>query len=550
VLNEEIAVVEEEARASVLDNDTGERLDDEETGARMERYLVGDKDANLKEKEILEEALEHAQKVTAARDTKLTWLLDNTLREMVRRIPKVIIFTRYKDTLDYLARNIPEHRNFKDVKIFTLDGSMNEAQRTEKFREFETADQAVLVATDCISEGINLQYVASQIIHYELPWNPNRLEQRNGRVDRYGQPKPIVYIRTMVVNDSLEAAILKVLVEKAFRIRDAFGFSPPFFGDDISVLDLIREQGYDVRIGQRSMDEFLKDFSPEPEQAINPFSDESIERMKHDNFYGQSGIDLSEVKKRLTETENLIGSQEQIERFVKSGLNRFGCRISGNVDRTFRVDLTNILDKRLLQGLNDKLVLNRATFDRMLGSNDPELEVIDLGHRLVRNLIDLVKQLTFSSKESDVYGRTACMATKATTKVSAVYTFLARYAVHTNPVSIVEELLKVGFEVHGEGSLAEAEIEALSKAEAAVNCRTGTEMREDLAISLSKSNLEEALKLRAEERCSELTTERGQVKKSLEGRGEQQWLEGIDNLSVASVDLLCVTIYYPALGGS
>jgi hypothetical protein len=186
----------------------------------------------------------------------------------------------------------------------------------------------------------------------------------------------------------------------------------------------------------------------------------------------------------------------------------------------------------------------------MLGSNDPELEVIDLGHRLVRNLIDLVKQLTFSSKESDVYGRTACMATKATTKVSAVYTFLARYAVHTNPVSIVEELLKVGFEVHGEGSLAEAEIEALSKAEAAVNCRTGTEMREDLAISLSKSNLEEALKLRAEERCSELTTERGQVKKSLEGRGEQQWLEGIDNLSVASVDLLCVTIYYPALGGS
>ena len=57
VLDEEIAVVEEEARASVLDNDTGERIDDEETGARMERYLVGDKDATLKEKEILEQTL-------------------------------------------------------------------------------------------------------------------------------------------------------------------------------------------------------------------------------------------------------------------------------------------------------------------------------------------------------------------------------------------------------------------------------------------------------------------------------------------------------------
>jgi superfamily II DNA/RNA helicase len=336
ILDEDVAIVEEEARAEVLDNDTGERVDDEETGARMERFLVGDREAHIKEKELLTKTLHEAQRVTASRDTKLTWLLDNTLREMFRRIAKVIIFTRYRDTLKYIAKNIPEHRNFREVKIVTLDGSMNEAQRAERFLEFKKASQAVLVATDCISEGINLQDVASQIIHYELPWNPNRLEQRNGRVDRYGQREDTVYIRTMVVNDSLEAAILKVLVEKAFQIRQDFGFSPPFFGDDISVLDLIREQGYDVKIGQRSMDDFLKDFSPEPEQVINPFSDESIERMKNDNFYGQSSIDLSEVQRRLTETENLIGSREQIKHFVKSGLNRFGSQISENLDETFR----------------------------------------------------------------------------------------------------------------------------------------------------------------------------------------------------------------------
>jgi len=547
--DEEASVAEEEARAEVLDNDTGERVDDEETGARMERYLVGDKEALLKEKELLERTLFEAQKVTAAKDTKLTELLDNTLRIMVRRIPKVIIFTRYRDTLDYLAKNIPEHRNFKEVKVSTLDGSMNEAQRAEKFKEFEKASQAILVATDCISEGINLQYVASQIIHYELPWNPNRLEQRNGRVDRYGQPKDTVFIRTMVVNDSLEAAILKVLVEKAFQIRQDFGFSPPFFGDDISVLDLIREQGYDVKIGQRGLDDFLKDMSPEPEQVINPFSDESIQRMKNDNFYGQSSIDLSEVQKRLTETENLIGSREQIQNFVKSGLNRFGCRITGNVDETFKIDLSNISDKRLSQGLSDP-ILKRVTFDPLRGRDDPELEVIDLGHRLVRNLIDLVKQLTFSSKDSDIYGRTACIATRNAPKVSAVYTFLARYAVHTQPVSIVEGLLRVGFEVHGEGKLSQADVDALSRSVPVVHTRTEAEMKEDLSSALSKLNLETALQKRAEERCAELAVERAKVKKSLEGRGEQQWLEGIDNLSVASVDLLCVTVYYPALGGS
>jgi hypothetical protein len=75
-------------------------------------------------------------------------------------------------------------------------------------------------------------------------------------------------------------------------------------------------------------------------------------------------------------------------------------------------------------------------------------------------------------------------------------------------------------------------------------------MREDLVAALSKLNLETELRRRAEERCAELAVERAQVKKSLEARGEQQWLEDIDNLSVASVDLLCVTVYYPAIGGS
>lgn len=541
---EEASVDEEEARAEVLDNDTGERVDDEETGARMERFLVGDRGALETERDLLEQALREAQRVTTARDSKLTYMLENTLRQMFRKIPKVIIFTRYKDTLDYLAKNIPEHRHFAHLKgkgIVTLDGSLNESQRAERFHDFDKAPEAIMIATDCISEGINLQYVASQIIHYELPWNPNRLEQRNGRVDRYGQPQDTVVIRTMVVNDSLEAAILKVLVEKAFRIRQDFGFAPPFFGDDVSVLDLIRERGLDVKIGQQSLDEFLRDVTPE-EVVIDPFSEESIQRMKNDNFYGQSSIDLSEVQKRLAETENLIGSREEIQNFVKSGLNRFGCRMTGNVDGTFKIEVS---DARLAQGL-DKTVIPRATFDPLRGRDDPELDVIDLGHRLVRNLIELVKELTFSSK--DTYGRTACVAMKSASKVSAVYTFLTRYAVHTKPVSIVEELLSVGAEVHGDAWLTRQEIDALSRSTPFAHSRTEAEMCQDLSVVLSKPSLDDMMKKRAEERSAELIMERQKVKKSLEDRGDKEWLEGIDQLSVASVDLLCATVYYPVVG--
>lgn len=541
-LDEEASIDEQEARAEVLDNDTGERVDDEETGTRMERFLLGDIGALQTEKELLQETLQEAQRVTPTKDSKLTYMLENTLRQMFRKIPRVIIFTRYRDTLDYLARSIPEHRHFKGVKIVTLDGSLNESQRAERFHEFEVTPEAIMIATDCISEGINLQYVASQMIHYELPWNPNRLEQRNGRVDRYGQPQETVVIRTMVVNDSLEAAILVVLVQKAFRIRKDFGFSPPFFGDDVSVLDLIRERGLDVKIGQRGLDDFLQDITPE-EVVVDPFSDESIQRMKNDNFYGQSSIDLSEVQKRLTETEDLIGSRNEIQNFVKSGLNKFGCRMTDNADSTFRIE---ILDGRLAQGL-DKTIIPRATFDPLRGRDDPELDVIDLGHRLVRNLIEMVKELTFSSKET--YGRTACIATKSATKVTSIYTFLARYAVYTKPVSIVEELLKIGLDVHEDRKLAQPEVDALSHAAPTSQSRTGQEMCEDLTIALSKSHLEEEMRKKAEERCAELAVERQKVKKSLEDRGEKEWLEGIDKLSVASVDLLCVTVYYPMSEG-
>ena len=161
---------------------------------------------------------------------------------------KVIIFTRFKDTLEYLQKQIIAHSAYKDVSILTIYGDLNERQRREVFRDFERAAKAILIGTDCISEGINLQHACDQIIHYELPWNPNRLEQRNGRIDRFGQKEDKVFIRTLVMDDTLEATILEVLVRKAKSIRKDYGFSPPYFGDDTSILDLIQAKGRHVRL--------------------------------------------------------------------------------------------------------------------------------------------------------------------------------------------------------------------------------------------------------------------------------------------------------------
>jgi SNF2 family DNA or RNA helicase len=544
---EELPINEEEARAEVLDNDTGERVTDEQAGERLDRSVFGYAESLQKEKQMIEDAIKYAKKVTPSRDSKLKELCSNVLRKMLRRDPKVIIFTRYLDTLNYLEKEIPKYPHYKNTKIVSLYGKLNDSQRRERLKEFELSPEAILIATDCLSEGVNLQYMAAQVVHYELPWNPNRLEQRNGRVDRYGQSRRLggekkVFIRTMVVNDSLEAGILKVLVEKANRIRVDHGFSPPFFGDDLSVLDLIQEQGLDVKIGQTRLKHFLDD--DEKRQVINPFSDDVIKRMKEDNFYGQSAIDLSEVKSRMKETETLIGSSKQIQHFVESGLNKFYSSMNENQrDNTFKIE---IYDSRLSQGL-DYDTIPRATFDPLRGRDDPDLEVIDLGHPLVRNLIELIKEKTFTS--DDTYGRTAVIKTSRAKVVSAIYTFLARYTIHTEPISIVEELLTVGVNNYSQELFKDEEVKALLESEPLPNERTIEEIRQDLHLALERKDIDEFLSQKTRNRCDQLILERNRVKESLLESGEHEWLEGFDNITPASHDLLCVTLYYPGLGG-
>ena len=141
---------------------------------------------------MLEASLKKADLVSPSKDAKLYYLLENALPDAIRRAtdrnPKIIIFTRYKDTLDYLVRNIKEKVSrslvLRGMEVYNIHGSMNTPKRREEFDSFKHSKRAVLIATDCMAEGIDLQYSANQIIHYELPWNPNRLEQRNGRVDR------------------------------------------------------------------------------------------------------------------------------------------------------------------------------------------------------------------------------------------------------------------------------------------------------------------------------------------------------------------------------
>ena len=140
---------------------------------------------------------------------------------------RLIVFTEYKTTLDYLARRLREL--YPADRVLTLFGTggpdgMDEAARENVKAAFNDPDSAVriLVATDAASEGLNLHRTARYLLHYDCPWNPSRLEQRNGRLDRYGQARNVT-VHHFVSDADPDLRFLDHVIRKADEIREDLG---------------------------------------------------------------------------------------------------------------------------------------------------------------------------------------------------------------------------------------------------------------------------------------------------------------------------------------
>jgi superfamily II DNA or RNA helicase len=186
--------------------------------------------------EELRRLAEQAQAVEeSGTEEKLSQLKDLLQKKDFFDHPKqrLLIFTEFKDTLDYLKGC------FKDwgFKVGCIHGSMKPGSREEEGtrlyveRQFKDNDIQILVATEAAGEGINLQ-CCHILFNYDIPWNPNRLEQRMGRIHRYGQPHDCL-IFNFVATNTIEGKILQRLLEKLQEIRDAL--------DDDAVFNVVGE---------------------------------------------------------------------------------------------------------------------------------------------------------------------------------------------------------------------------------------------------------------------------------------------------------------------
>ena len=143
---------------------------------------------------------------------------------------RMVIFTEYKTTLDYLLRRM--RKRFDEERMITLFGGMDDRQRDAMKATFNDGASPVriLLATDAAAEGLNLQKHARYLLHFDCPWNPSKLEQRNGRIDRHGQPREVT-IHHFVSDQDQDLKFLARLLTKANDIREDLGSANELFDE-------------------------------------------------------------------------------------------------------------------------------------------------------------------------------------------------------------------------------------------------------------------------------------------------------------------------------
>ena len=198
--------------------------------------------------------------VASGKDPKIDRAAE-IIADWLKKGHRPIVFCRFVATAKYVAEQLQQwirnqYATFRATAVSGETGGDEERRAAiEALVDSEKGgtEKRVLVATDCLSEGINLQEHFDAVLHYDLPWNPNRLEQREGRVDRFGQQRPEV--RTLVLfseDNPIDGIVLNVLIRKARQIYKDLGISVPVPSDSESVMKAVVKAVFEGWRGQDS----------------------------------------------------------------------------------------------------------------------------------------------------------------------------------------------------------------------------------------------------------------------------------------------------------
>jgi len=239
-----------------------------------------------------------------------------------------VVFCRFIKTANYLGEILKT--NLKKINVQVVTSEDPDEVRKARIDDMESSSKKVLVATDCMSEGINLQNQFTAVLHYDLPWNPNRLEQREGRIDRYGQRSENVKAYLLYgTNNPIDGVVLKVLLRKVREIRRSTGISIPFPEDSKSLMDSVLQaviSDSQAATKRRNASQLTFDFGDVNEvrqkELIATKAIEKAADREHASrtIFAQHAIKANEIEQDLKQADEAIGNPGAVESFVIESL--------------------------------------------------------------------------------------------------------------------------------------------------------------------------------------------------------------------------------------
>jgi superfamily II DNA or RNA helicase len=372
-----------------------------------------------------------------------------------------IVWCRYIATADSLAEGLQKalRREHPGLRVVSITGRIGDDERRARVEELAAHRPRVLVATDCLSEGINLQHAFDAVIHYDLPWNPNRLEQRDGRVDRYGQTAEAVRsIRYFSPDSAVDGVVLNVLLNKAREIHRALGTYVPVPEESESVTKAVlnalflrgrRESGtygqLELDLGLSQVASFHRRWDLEAER-------EKVNRTR----FAQRALKPGDVREELEATDAVLGDPDAVREFVLASAQRIGLSITSEKQpEVFRVAIG--AEARTTVPAAVAFALPPAKHDPWLISfisPTPErAEYLGRNHPFVSALARFLLEEALTRSGAATASRCGVLRTRAVSRLTTILLLRVRYLIHQPDRSplLSEEILVTGY-THRPGS--------------------------------------------------------------------------------------------------
>lgn len=439
-----------------------------------------------------------------------------------------IVFCHYIATANYVADHL--RQRFPDVQVKAITGELPSDARIDEVEAFDRERPRVLVATDCLSEGVNLQHAFDAVVHYDLSWNPTRHEQREGRVDRFGQARPVV--RTILLygaNNPVDGAVLDVILRKAATIAARLGVPVPLPDEEQQLTEALLRA---VLLRRRNRDngQLALDLAGLPEaHAVDVAWEQAEARARRATTkFAQRRLKPEDVAPEFARAQAALGDLDELTRFVERASARVGSapvRAANGVLTLTLDDFDPAVRERLATAGVEGRRLRVISGDKPVGTARAMRRSHPLPTTLAETLLEHTLDADGVHRGATVLGRTGVWPTRAVQTRTLLVLARLRFELtitqrYQAPVSsLVEEALPVAIVAGADAPLTDDEASRLLLAEATGTLPDGVREAQLAWLASQQDRVAALLAPVARRRAEALLADHRRVRDAAKARG-------------------------------